>query len=115
MSTTRRDGVEVAQVEEMVKRLSDQKGVLGVIIANGEGTPIRSTMEPEQTVQYSGLAAALARQARSLVREVAPDDDLQFLRLRSNGREIMIAPQFDKDSQLSLMVVQDPAPEASQT
>jgi len=103
--------VEIAQVEEMVKRLSDQKGVLGVTISNGEGVPIRSTMDPEQATQYSTLVAKLSAQSRAFVRELAPEDDLQFLRLRSNGKEVMIAPNFDKEHKLSLTVVQNPNPE----
>lgn len=103
--------VEIAQVEEMVKRLSDQKGVLGVIISNREGVSIRSTMDPEQSTQYSTLVAGLANQARAFVREVGPEDDLQFLRVRSNGKEVIIAPNFDKEHHLTLTVVQNPMPE----
>ena len=103
--------VEIAQVEEMVKRLSDQKGVLGVCISNGEGVPIRSSMDPEQATKYSALVAGLSAQARAFIRELAPEDDLQVLRLRSNGKEVMIAPNFDKEHNLSLTVVQTPTPE----
>jgi len=98
-------------VEEMVKRLSDQKGVTGVIILNGKGIPIRSTLDAERSTHYSGLVARLAAQARGFVREMEPADDLQFLRLRSNGREVMIAPNFDTEQNLSLVVIQDPTPE----
>ena len=104
--------VEIAQVEEMVKRLSDQKGVQGVLISNGDGVPIRSTMEPEQSTQYSTLVARLAGQARAFVSEVNPGDELQFLRLRSNGKEVIIAPNFDREQHLSLTVVQNPFPES---
>ena len=104
--------VEIAQVEEMVKRLSDQKGVLGITISNGEGIPIRSTLDPEQATQYSALVARLSAQARAFVRELAPEDDLQFLRLRSNGKEFMIAPNFDKEHNLSLTVIQNPTPDS---
>jgi dynein light chain roadblock-type len=104
--------VEIAQVEEMVKRLSDQKGVLGVTISNGQGVPIRSTMAPEQATHYSTMVAKLSAQSRAFVRELAPEDNLQFLRLRSNEKEVMIAPNFDKEHNLSLTVVQNPNPES---
>ena len=104
--------MEMAQIENMVKRLSDQKGVVGVLISNGEGVPVRSTLDPEQSTQYSALVARLAGQARAFVRETAPEDELQYLRLRSKGKEVVIAPNFDKKQHLSLTVVQKPAPES---
>lgn len=101
--------MEVAHVEEVVKRLSDQRGVQGVIISNGKGVPIRSTMDAEKSIHIGALVAGLARQAQSFVREVSPEENLQFLRLRSNGKEIMIAPNFDMDNEMSLTVIQSPS------
>jgi hypothetical protein len=69
-------------------------------------------MEPEQATKYSALVARLSDHARAFVRELAPEDDLQFLRLRSNGKEVMIAPNFDKEHNLSLTVVQSPTPKS---
>jgi dynein light chain roadblock-type len=100
---------DVALVEETVKRLSSYKGVVGVLIVNGEGIPVRSTMENDMSVQFGAMAAQLARQARGLVREAAPEDELEFVRLRSKRREVMIAPCYDKEQRLSLVVVQDPS------
>jgi dynein light chain roadblock-type len=102
---------EVAQVEEMVKRLSDQRGVLGVVVADGAGVPVRSTMDPAAATTHAAMAARLAAAARAAAREVAPGDDLRFVRLRCGGREIIVAPDFDKDNGMSLTVVQNPNPE----
>lgn len=104
---------DVAQVEETVKRLASQKGVVGVLVVNSEGVPVRSTMEPEPSLQYGALAAQLASQARGLVREAAPDDELTFVRVRSKRREVMIAPGYNLGNQkLSLVVVQEPSVES---
>lgn len=100
--------VELANVEEMVKRLSDQKGVMGVVIANGQGVPIRSTMENDKSIQYGALVAQISKQARSFVREVSPEDDLDYIRLRSKGKEVIIAPNFDGQHKMSLTVIQNP-------
>jgi predicted regulator of Ras-like GTPase activity (Roadblock/LC7/MglB family) len=102
---------DTAQVEEIVKRLADQKGVVGVLISSHEGVTIRSTMDPEQSSHYGTLATHLARHAHTFVRSLNPEDSLQYLRLRSNGKEIIIAPNFDKEQNFSLMVVQNPAPD----
>lgn len=89
---------DVAAVEETVKRLSSHKGVVGIVIANGDGVPIRTTLDQELAVQYAALVSQLAIKARHMVRELAEDgtDDLQFLRVRSKKHEIMVAPGFDR-------------------
>ena len=104
---------DVTLVEETIKRLSSHKGVLGVAVVNGDGVPIRSTLEHETALQYAALAAGVTAKARAMVRELNTEDDLRFLRLRSKQHEIMIAPGFDKDHQFSLLVVQDPSPSAA--
>lgn len=90
--------VDVAAVEETVKRLASHKGVVGIAIVNGDGVPIRTTLEPELATQYAALVSQLVLKARFMVRELAADgaDDLQFLRVRSKRHEIMIAPGFDR-------------------
>lgn len=89
---------DVAAVEETVKRLASHKGVVGILIVNGDGVPIRTTLDQETAQQYAGLVSQLALKARQMVRELAADgtDDLQFLRVRSKKHEIMIAPGFDR-------------------
>ena len=56
------------------------------------------------TQQYAELIPQLASMARSLVRDLDPQNDLQFLRIRSNMHEIMV--YSDKD--FTLLVIQDP-------
>lgn len=89
---------DVAAVEETVKRLASHKGVVGIAIVNGDGVPIRTTLDPELATQYAALVSQLVLKARYMVRELAADgtDDLQFLRVRSKRHEIMIAPGFDR-------------------
>ncbi|KAL7842994.1 hypothetical protein AOLI_G00245060 [Acnodon oligacanthus] len=94
----------MAEVEETLKRIQSQKGVQGIIIANAEGIPIKTTLDNSSTVQYAGLLHQLMMRARSTVRELDPQNDLTFLRVRSKKNEIMIAP--DKD--YFLIVIQNP-------
>lgn len=94
----------MAEVEETIKRLQNNKGVIGVLVMDQEGRPIRSTLNQEMTVQYAGLLQQLADKAKNVVRELDPVNDLTFLRVRSKKHEIMIAP--DKD--YFIAVIQNP-------
>ncbi|XP_050773448.1 dynein light chain roadblock-type 1 isoform X1 [Gopherus flavomarginatus] len=93
-----------AEVEETLKRIQSQKGVQGIIVVNSEGIPIKSTVDNSTTVQYAGLMHSFIMKARSTVRDIDPQNDLTFLRIRSKKNEIMIAP--DKD--YFLIVIQNP-------
>ncbi|RXN19865.1 microtubule-associated s 1A 1B light chain [Labeo rohita] len=81
-----------AEVEETIKRIQSQKGVQGIIIVNAEGIPIKSTLDNSSTVQYAGNVHQLLMKARGMVRDIDPQNDLTFLRVRSKKNEIMIAP-----------------------
>ncbi|XP_034388596.1 dynein light chain roadblock-type 1 [Cyclopterus lumpus] len=95
----------MAEVEETLKRIQSQNGVQGIIIVNSEGIPIKTTLDNASTVQYAGLIHQLVMKARSTVRDIDPQNDLTFLRIRSKKNEIMIAP--DKD--YFLIVIQNPS------
>ncbi|KAL0978835.1 hypothetical protein UPYG_G00176340 [Umbra pygmaea] len=95
----------MAEVEETLKRIQSQKGVQGILIVNAEGIPIKTTLDSSNTAQYAGLIHQLVMKARSTVREIDPQNDLTFLRIRSKKNEIMIAP--DKD--YFLIVIQNPS------
>ncbi|XP_029990693.1 dynein light chain roadblock-type 1 [Sphaeramia orbicularis] len=95
----------MAEVEETLRRIQSQKGVQGIVIVNSEGIPIKTTLDNSSTVQYAGLIHQLVMKARSTVRDIDPQNDLTFLRIRSKKNEIMIAP--DKD--YFLIVIQNPS------
>jgi len=92
-----------AEVEETLKRIQAHKGVVGVIVVNAEGIPIKSTLDNPTTIQYTGLISGLTDKARSVVRDLDPTNDLTFLRVRSKKHEIMIAP----DKEYMLIVIQN--------
>ncbi|XP_068722350.1 uncharacterized protein [Montipora capricornis] len=94
-----------SEVEELLKRIQGHKGVIGIIIVNNEGIPIRTTLDNSTTVQYAGLIHSLTSKARSTVRDIDPQNDLTFLRVRSKKHEIMIAP----DKEYLMIVIQNPS------
>lgn len=59
------------------------------------GIPIKTTLDNASTVQYAGLIHQLLMKARSTVRDIDPQNDLTFLRIRSKKNEIMIAPGME--------------------
>lgn len=61
-------------------------------------------MDNSSTVQYAGLIHQLVMKARSTVRDLDPQNDLTFLRIRSKKNEIMIAPGSEIFSSLSVYV-----------
>merc|ERR1711860_383036 len=91
----RKSRLNMAEVEETLKRIQSHKGVSGIIVVNNEGIPIRTTMDNATTVQYAGLFHQLVAKARSTVRDIDPLNDLTFLRIRSKKHEIMVAPEND--------------------
>ncbi|XP_070808964.1 dynein light chain roadblock-type 2 isoform X1 [Pituophis catenifer annectens] len=97
-------GKKEAEVEETLKRIQAHKGVIGTIVVNAEGIPIRTTLDNSTTVQYAGLLHQLTMKAKSTVRDIDPQNDLTFLRIRSKKHEIMVAP----DKEYLLIVIQNP-------
>jgi dynein light chain roadblock-type len=61
-----------SEVEETLRRLKEHKGVIGVVIVNQDGIPIRTTLDQADTVKYAGLITQLCSKARSAVRELDP-------------------------------------------
>lgn len=56
------------------------------------GIAIKSTMDNSTTVQYASHIQRLCQQARSAVRDIDPQNDLSFLRIRTKKHEVMVAP-----------------------
>ncbi|XP_016410410.1 dynein light chain roadblock-type 2 isoform X1 [Sinocyclocheilus rhinocerous] len=94
-----------AEVEDTLKRIQGINGVIGTIVVNAEGIPIKTTLDNSTTVQYAGLLHQLTMKARSTVRDIDPQNDLTFLRIRSKKHEIMVST----DKEYLLIVIQNPA------
>ena len=98
-----------------MNRIKNTEGVIGVVIVDHDGittliipaltigAPIRSTLDPKQTLQFSTWISILTSKAQGLIRDVGPSNDLSFLRIRSRRYEIFVAP----DVNYNLIVIQD--------
>ena len=60
--------------------------MIGTIVVNTDGVPIKSTLDNATTVQYSGLLNNLVDQAKTMFKELDPTNDLTFLRIRTKVR-----------------------------
>ncbi|GBF96137.1 hypothetical protein Rsub_08885 [Raphidocelis subcapitata] len=94
-----------SSVTETLERVQKHKGVIGVLVVGEEGQVVKSTLDEAQTADYAGLIPGLTSLARSMVRELDPLNDLEFLRIRSVKHEIMVAPR----DEFVLIVIQDPS------
>lgn len=96
--------VNVSEVEETLARIKSHKGVEGVVIMTKEGAIIQSSLSEEDSKEHAALLSSLTEKASILVDTLDPDDELNFLRVRSKKKEIMIAPE----GSYVLVVIQNP-------
>ena len=98
----------MAEVEERIHRIKSHKNVLGLLIVDEDGKPLRSAMggnnaSDPMPKQYAKKVTEIAKKARSVVRDIDPLNDLTFFRVRSKKQEIMVA----LDKNLFLIVIQN--------
>uniref|UniRef100_A0A3Q2VCT9 Dynein light chain roadblock-type 2 n=2 Tax=Haplochromini TaxID=319058 RepID=A0A3Q2VCT9_HAPBU len=81
------------EVEAQMKRIEATKGVIGTLVVDPDGVPIRSTLDQSMTLQYAGQLRQLVVLARSAVRDIDPQNDLSALRVRSKSNEIIVVTE----------------------
>ena len=77
------------------------------------GAILHTSLSEDQSNQYAAIISSLSQKASILISTLDPDDDgdddggdeLNFIRIRSKKKEIMVAP--DKD--FLMMVIQNPS------
>ena len=93
------------KVEETLNRINTHMGVLGVIIVNKKGVAIKSTMGQEATINNGSLITQFMDKATNTIHNLHPEEDITFIKIRSQIYEIMIAP----DKEFTMIVLQDPS------
>ncbi|XP_041652706.1 dynein light chain roadblock-type 2-like [Cheilinus undulatus] len=89
-------GTEHGDVVETLKRIESNEDVIGTVVVNAEGIPIRSTLDSSTTTRrYAEPLQQLSMMARSTVRDLDPQNDLSFLRIRTKDNEILVAMEDD--------------------
>eukprot|EP00997_Jenningsia_sp_PLL12_P011190 NODE_8701_length_398_cov_33.111748_g7818_i0.p1 GENE.NODE_8701_length_398_cov_33.111748_g7818_i0~~NODE_8701_length_398_cov_33.111748_g7818_i0.p1 ORF type:complete len:120 (-),score=8.81 NODE_8701_length_398_cov_33.111748_g7818_i0:37-351(-) len=90
----------MSEIDERIKRIREHQGVKALLIVNysdGKEKFVRceNIEKGVMATNYGNFLSTLARQARNLVRDLDPSNDLTFLRVQCKKHDYMIAP--DKD------------------
>ena len=93
------------EVEQTLKRIQSHRGVQGILIADGSGRTIKTTMNAEEANRHASILTTLTTKAKSAVRELDERNKLTFMSLKTSNNEIMIA--VDAHDQFLLIVLQN--------
>ncbi|XP_022234770.1 dynein light chain roadblock-type 1 [Drosophila obscura] len=93
----------MSDVEATFDRLLNLPGVMGAILVNGEGVPMRTSMDTTSSHIFAEKMGPMVRMARAMVRELESTDDLTYLRMRTVKREILVAAENEH----MIILVQD--------
>ena len=88
--------------DQKFQEIASAKNVIGVIVLNLDGAPIKTSLDQQNTNTYSELAYNLIKQTRDLIQVADATNDTKFMRLTTKRNEIMICP----DVQYTLVVIQ---------
>ncbi|KAL2651176.1 hypothetical protein R1flu_019304 [Riccia fluitans] len=87
----RKERNSISEVEETFKRIGSHRGIIGVLIANEDGIPLKSTLDPQLTLKYSAFLTPLAHRAKIITKSHDAKDELLLLRIRTRTNEIVIS------------------------
>ena len=99
-----------AEIDSLMKSLGNLTGVVGTMVMNANGLPIRTSVKDSEAVHYAALISELLRKSKTSV-EPLLGGQVDVIRIRSHKNEIIIAPS-DTKSDTILVVVQDASAQA---
>lgn len=94
--------VSRTEVDQVLRRIQGHPGVMALMLTNRDGLALRSNVDINTTKNYAVHYGNLIEMAKSAVRDLDPQNELHFIRVRNKEHEIMVAPTED----LILIVVQ---------
>jgi dynein light chain roadblock-type len=103
----------MSEVEETIERIRVQDGVENYVICNRQGQVLRrrQDMTQDDAEKFATSMMALTMQARGVVRDMDPKNELMYMRVRARKHEIMVA----FDTQFIVIVTQKWAPAQERT
>jgi len=104
---------QTALVESTLHRIVGHRGVAGYVVMSKEGSVMRAVGfedNRDMVKKYATRMFQFTQLAHSVVRTLDFDDELTFLRMRWRHREIILAP--DSNREYILLVVHDKITEA---
>lgn len=86
----------MSEVDQTLKRIVGNKSVIGIIVLDGKNKVTHTSFKDENLKnKLSKALPELIEKARCMIRDLNPEDDLTFLRIRSGTVEILIGPGDD--------------------
>lgn len=90
-------------MEKAFDLIKERKNVRDIVILNDAGNPVKSTMDRDDAVQFSGLFQAIRGRLERGMTKIDPTDELLMLRVRTKTNEVLLVP----DSKITVLVLQD--------
>ena len=94
----------MCEVEETLQRIERHPGVTGLIVFNRQGAIIRTNVDVPTAQQFAAGYQKLLDMAHHAVRDLDPQNELKFMRVRTHGHEILLAPE----QEYTLVVIHTP-------
>ncbi|XP_063717991.1 dynein light chain roadblock-type 1-like isoform X1 [Symsagittifera roscoffensis] len=63
------------------ERIKNHPGVLGIMVVNAQGYPIKSSMDNPTTMRYIESLGGVLYSANNLVRDLEPENEMQNIRI----------------------------------
>ncbi|XP_017049705.1 dynein light chain roadblock-type 1 [Drosophila ficusphila] len=90
-------------VEKAFNLVKSKKNVRDVVILNESGHPVKSTMDLEEAVKFSGRFQEIRGKFERAMDKIDPSDELMMLRVRTRTNEVLLVP----DSKITVLTVQN--------
>ncbi|EFJ31121.1 hypothetical protein SELMODRAFT_88969, partial [Selaginella moellendorffii] len=81
--------------EETLKSISSHKGIVGTILTDSLGIPIKSSMDHATTTQYARYVALIVMKSKNLAADIEPTDTMMLVRVRTKLHELIVVPSED--------------------
>lgn len=91
-------------INECCRRIHQQKFVLEVLVFDSGGVPLKTTLNKDETLRYTGLIQMLIDKSWSAIRKINGEDAFVMMRIRTIKFEIIVS----KDDDLYFVVLQNP-------
>ncbi|XP_017069650.1 dynein light chain roadblock-type 2 [Drosophila eugracilis] len=92
-----------SNVQSTFDRLVQLPGVVGAILIDGNGVPVRTNLDANVAKLYANRMRPLVTLARSMVHDLADNDELSYVRLRTHRQEFMVATENEH----TMILIQD--------
>ncbi|CAH3026953.1 unnamed protein product [Porites evermanni] len=106
--------MSAAGVEACLKRIQSHKGVVGTIVVNADGIPIKTDLDNANTLQYASACRNLTMLASNTVRDMDPQNELLIVRVSSRKNEMIIAPKEEIADKMSSAIKNDTSKTAAE-